>query len=104
MNSHLRYQREEIVGVIPPPPGIVPNFDNPPSMKTTLVVVDVTLIVISTVFVVLRLYTAQFILRRVNIPDCKCPARNYNITSLLSRCNYGRLGTIFAAHISSELS
>ncbi|KAH8722794.1 hypothetical protein GQ44DRAFT_711273 [Phaeosphaeriaceae sp. PMI808] len=56
-------QRDEPVGVIPPPPGITPNFTNPPSRAHALITLQIVCAIISTLFTGLRFYTARFIIR-----------------------------------------
>lgn len=63
--------REGNVGVLPPPPGVAPNFINPPSLQHIILVANIILPLISAVFVILRLYTTGFIIRSVGIDDCK---------------------------------
>ncbi|KAH8696952.1 hypothetical protein GQ44DRAFT_665978 [Phaeosphaeriaceae sp. PMI808] len=62
-------QRDEVVGVIPPPPGITPNFTNPPSRAHALITVQIVCAIISTLFTGLRFYTARFIIRQVRVDD-----------------------------------
>ncbi|KAH8724356.1 hypothetical protein GQ44DRAFT_286531 [Phaeosphaeriaceae sp. PMI808] len=69
MDSLLLSQRDQAVGVIPPPPGITPDFTNPPSRAHTLLTVHIVFMIISTLFIGLRLYTAQFILRYIRVDD-----------------------------------
>ncbi|KLU92598.1 hypothetical protein MAPG_11543 [Magnaporthiopsis poae ATCC 64411] len=47
-----------IIGTMPPPPGVVPNFDDPPSLAPFVVAASVVLPALSTGFVALRFYTA----------------------------------------------
>ncbi len=63
--------RVENVGVIPPPPGVTPNFINPPSLQHIILITNIILSLVSAVFVILRLYTTGFIIRSVGIDDCK---------------------------------
>jgi hypothetical protein len=60
-----------IVGAIPPPPGIMPNFINPPSLQHVVLIVNVILSFVSLVFVALRFYTTGFLLRSVGVDGCK---------------------------------
>ncbi|KAM7221217.1 hypothetical protein V8F06_003392 [Rhypophila decipiens] len=52
-----------------PPPGVIPNFDNPESIGYRLIIVASVFPVVTGVFLGLRLYTAAFILRRWHIDD-----------------------------------
>lgn len=65
------WPRDEVVGVIPPPLGITPNFTNPPSKARDLITVHIVFAIISTVFMGLRCYTALFVIRRVRVDDRK---------------------------------
>ena len=60
-----------IVGAIPPPPGITPNFINPPSLQHVVLIANIILSVVSALFVALRLYTTGFIIRTVGVDDCR---------------------------------
>ncbi|KAL8369505.1 hypothetical protein RB595_000026 [Gaeumannomyces hyphopodioides] len=46
-----------VIGTIPPPPGVVPNFDDPPSLAPSIIAMSVALPAFSTCFVALRFYT-----------------------------------------------
>ncbi|KAI1820012.1 hypothetical protein F4861DRAFT_94940 [Xylaria intraflava] len=52
-----------------PPPGVVPQLDNPPSMHVTGLVVPIVTLVISTLTVAIRMYTQTRIIRKVTISD-----------------------------------
>ncbi|PVH92125.1 hypothetical protein DM02DRAFT_605706 [Periconia macrospinosa] len=69
MYSPIISQRDEAVGVIPPPPGITPDFANPPSRVHTFAALNIALMSISTLFTGLRFYTARFILRHIRADD-----------------------------------
>lgn len=66
-----------IVGVSPdspalnPPPGIVPNFDNPAGTQGKIHATLIFCLVISTVFVWSRLYARFFIQKEHGWDDCK---------------------------------
>ncbi|KAH8702777.1 hypothetical protein GQ44DRAFT_40718 [Phaeosphaeriaceae sp. PMI808] len=61
--------REEDIGVIPPPPGVAPNFINPPSLQHIILITNITLPFFSMLFVILRIYTTGFIIHSVGIDD-----------------------------------
>lgn len=63
--------REEIVGTVPPPPGVTPNFIDPPSLQHIILITNITLSFFSTFFVALRLYTTGLIIHSVGVDDCK---------------------------------
>ncbi len=56
-----------------PPSGLLPNFDDPVSLKDPLVAVNVTLLVITTLFVGLRVYIRIFINHKLGLEDCRSP-------------------------------
>lgn len=66
----LSTRRPEVVGVAPAPPGVTPNFANPPSIRHIPVIVNTVFTIISLVFVTLRLYTVCSITRNVRTEDC----------------------------------
>ncbi|KAH8746198.1 hypothetical protein F5883DRAFT_700776 [Diaporthe sp. PMI_573] len=53
----------ETIGAVPPPPGVVPNFDDPPSLALVSTATSIALAVFSTCFVALRFYTTLVITR-----------------------------------------
>ena len=60
-----------------PPPGVVPNFDDPANLNT-LVTLTITLCVtFATLAVLLRMYTKVFILRALAWEDCR-RSRNFS--------------------------
>ncbi|KAH7339245.1 hypothetical protein BKA66DRAFT_53795 [Pyrenochaeta sp. MPI-SDFR-AT-0127] len=59
--------REDIVGVISPPPDVTPNFNNPPSLQHIPLIANIILSSVSAVFVILRLYTTALIIRSVGV-------------------------------------
>jgi hypothetical protein len=71
MYSPVFSQRDGVIGVIPPPPGITPNFANPPSRAHAIITVHIVCTILSTLFTILRSYTAFFITRHVKVDDCK---------------------------------
>ncbi|KAK3385343.1 hypothetical protein B0H63DRAFT_181798 [Podospora didyma] len=60
---------EGIIGAFPPPEGVTPNFTNPESIAYRLIIVAVVFPVLSLCFLIPRLYTANFILRRWHADD-----------------------------------
>ncbi|KAH8698139.1 hypothetical protein GQ44DRAFT_787284 [Phaeosphaeriaceae sp. PMI808] len=71
MFSHLNLPREQVVAVTPPPPGVVPNFIDPSSIKHILINTNIILSLISAAFVALRLYTIIIITHNIGSDDCK---------------------------------
>lgn len=54
-----------------PPPGVVPDFDNPSGIQGEIHALLIVCAVISTIFVWLRLYTRYFIIKSHGWDDCK---------------------------------
>ncbi|KXX79711.1 hypothetical protein MMYC01_203806 [Madurella mycetomatis] len=52
-----------------PPPGVVPNFDNPPNRTPEAIAVIAVCLFFSTAAVLLRIYSRVFILRKVRLED-----------------------------------
>jgi hypothetical protein len=61
---------EQIVGLLPPPPGVMPNFDHPDSIAYRLVIATTVCLVASTAVLLLRLYTKRFIVHTLGTEDC----------------------------------
>ena len=59
-------------GIVPPPPGVVPNFANPAYKSDGVVPVTAVFLVLSTTFLLLRLYTKLRILKAFGVEDCEC--------------------------------
>ncbi|KAF2176059.1 hypothetical protein K469DRAFT_523942, partial [Zopfia rhizophila CBS 207.26] len=51
------------------PPGVTPNFINPPSLQHIILITNIILPLISGLFMALRLYTTGFIIRSVGVDD-----------------------------------
>ena len=62
VSSHLA-RRQQIIGVLPSPPGITPNFEHPTSHGHVLAVASVVCVVIATIFVAARLFTKVVVSR-----------------------------------------
>ena len=61
---------EQVVGTIPPPPGVTPNFDNPSaSIANRMILAAAIAPAVSLPFLLLRLYTSSFIVRRWHKDD-----------------------------------
>lgn len=60
-----------IMAASPPPPGVTPNFENPEWIGYRLIIVSVVFLVMSVVFLVPRLYSAAFIIKKWHPDDCK---------------------------------
>ena len=54
-----------------PPPGVVPNFVDPPNLRHIVILVLTLCMTFSAIAVLLRMYTKVFILRKVVFEDCR---------------------------------
>ncbi|KNB06240.1 hypothetical protein FOXG_19609 [Fusarium oxysporum f. sp. lycopersici 4287] len=57
------------VGAYPPPPGVVPNFTNPESIASRVVLAAALSPVFTIPIVLLRLYTSRFIIKCWHLDD-----------------------------------
>ncbi|KAH8591910.1 hypothetical protein B0O99DRAFT_718424 [Bisporella sp. PMI_857] len=57
MGLILNTAREEIVGALPPPPGVIPNFEHPESLGYRVVIATAVLFPLATFVLCLRIYT-----------------------------------------------
>ncbi|KAL8962779.1 MAG: hypothetical protein Q9193_000864 [Seirophora villosa] len=59
-------QRQNLLDgpALPPPPGVVPQFDHPPNLKTISLAVEITGFLIATITLCIRMYTRIFVIRR----------------------------------------
>ena len=64
------FDRQSISGALEPPPGVTPNFINPPSIAKYSVICQAVCLPTTTVFVALRLYTRIFVHRERTADDC----------------------------------
>lgn len=55
--------------LIPPPPGVESNFANPPNRNTLGKAVDLTSLVLATIFFLLRVFTRFKLRSRINVVD-----------------------------------
>ena len=56
---------------MPPPAGVVPNLENPYSRGNTYTAVATTITALMIAFVLCRMYTKYFIVRKVGWDDCE---------------------------------
>ena len=56
---------------IPPPSGIIPDFQDPYTLKPFHSLTGATAIVATTCFVLARMYTKHFIMKALKWEDCK---------------------------------
>ncbi|KAH6715958.1 hypothetical protein BKA61DRAFT_672240 [Leptodontidium sp. MPI-SDFR-AT-0119] len=69
MHHPLLTIKSERVGIVPPPPGVTPNFTNPESRGYLIVIASIVLLVLSTTVLLLRLYSRRFLVHAVNFSD-----------------------------------
>ena len=67
--DELAYLRQ--IPSVPPPPGVTPNFVDPPNDKDALNVLSSILLVFMMIFVVNRVYVKTMIVRKYSWDDCK---------------------------------
>lgn len=76
-NFHLlpAAQQEAILNgpALAPPPGVIPNLDNPPNSNTLALAVGISCICVSTIAVVLGTYSKLRLMKNLHIEDCKIP-------------------------------
>lgn len=65
-----------------PPPGVTPNFVNPPSLHSVNLGVSIACLILMIVVVGVRTYTKAAILRDMRHEDCRLP-RSSHIAALL---------------------
>jgi hypothetical protein len=72
LTASVDFEMPRHVGVVPPPPGVTPDFDysNPWLWEVNMVLISVGL-VLSFIFLVLRIYTKTKILRKFGWEDGK---------------------------------
>ena len=87
-----------------PPPGVIPNFVNPPSQAYVTVVVLAICLAITTPVVLLRIYVRHFINRRLWWDDCKLSTHALMIGPDLttSRLMYHCLGARISSRATGE--
>ncbi|KAK6956859.1 hypothetical protein Daesc_002140 [Daldinia eschscholtzii] len=62
--------------IIAPPPGVVPNFENPKSLAPIGRITIAVVLPLMVIFVVLRFYTRFQISRSIGADDCRNPQNN----------------------------
>ena len=71
MGLILQTLRAEIVGALPPPPGVIPDFEHPASRGYQIVIATAILYPLATFILCLRLYTRAILVRSMGSDDCK---------------------------------
>lgn len=56
---------------LPPPPGVVPNFDDPPNSNTMARAVMSTCLAVGSFFYIIRVYGTWFVIKKPRSSDCR---------------------------------
>lgn len=56
-----------------PPPGVTPNFVDPPNQRHIVLFVLIFYMTLSTIVILMRMYTKIFLLRKTVFEDCMSP-------------------------------
>ena len=70
----------DIIGAMPPPPGVVPNFENGESNAIHVILASVLCPAFALPLVVVRFYTAKRALKIVRPDDCEAPFSGYPLS------------------------
>jgi hypothetical protein len=76
--SHLTPAEKQMIfdgPALAPPPGVVPNFDDPPNKNYLGILANVVCLATTFVVVFLRAYAKIFCMKKVHIEDCKLARR-----------------------------
>jgi hypothetical protein len=68
---------------MPPPPGVVPNFDNPETLFPRVVTTHLVSVCLAFAFILIRLWTRYYVSRSMWWDDCECHLRR-QLSSLSS--------------------
>lgn len=72
--EHLNSTQSEALlngPALAPPPGVLPQLDNPPNHKAAATTIHIVFVTTATLGIIMRLYTKAFVLRKVHLADCK---------------------------------
>ena len=61
----------EDIPALPPPPGVVSNFVNPPTLGPTLIAINAVFLPLTMIAVTIRIYVKGHIIRAIGWDDCK---------------------------------
>lgn len=56
-----------------PPPGVVPNFNDPENTQSTIIATLAVTLGAATFFTAVRVYTKAFVLNSIALEDCSSP-------------------------------
>lgn len=72
-----------------PPPGVIPNFVDPPNLLHIFILVLTLCVSLPTIAILLRMYTKLFILRKVVFEDCRFqPLRRYSLADVVQTSSF----------------
>ena len=54
-----------------PPPGVIPNYDDPPTIARSLVAGLAIMIVVATLAFAARLFTRVWVMKQIQLDDCE---------------------------------
>lgn len=91
-------------GAIPPPPGVIPNFEHPVSRKKDVVISAIVCPIIAGLFFALRLYTRIHITRTLGWDDCKLRWVALGLYSLTGRRHLRGRCCMFSEHDKAKAS
>lgn len=79
-----------------PPPGVIPNFDNPQTIAPAILTIGIVMVILTVSFVALRLYSNHHALRKYGVDDCmmRCNARACARSWMLTAGRYVYHGNI----------
>lgn len=60
-----------VIGALPPPPGVTPNFVNPYSIGEGLKAAGILFVILTTLSTAIRLHTKFWIIKTHGWEDCK---------------------------------
>lgn len=76
-----------------PPPGVTPNFNDPPSLANATIAVAVVMMGLTMIFITVRLSAIVFLGKKAGIDDCNAPNQccgQKELTLLHRLCFYRR--------------
>jgi hypothetical protein len=59
---------------LPPPPGVVPDFDHPPNKNYLGILTNLVCLIATATLMTLRAYTKVYCQKKVRVEDCKWPS------------------------------
>lgn len=62
---------QEMHGAVPPPPGVTPNFVDPPSLRNYDYASKAICVFLTTSIVAMRMYTKVALVKKTAVEDCE---------------------------------